>query len=154
MIIEDGALKEDFQIELLGIYPKKECLEREADLAKTSLYPKGLNGNTGKFIEITDEVRQKIKSSMENRINPFSGGDIQRKRIQDGSHNFLDKESQSKNAKKRVDNGSHHLLGGVIQKESNKKRLENGSHNFLIRKICPHCGKEIPSANFSRWHRR
>ena len=38
--IEDGALKEDFYVELLGIYPLEECLEKETELAKTTLFPK------------------------------------------------------------------------------------------------------------------
>jgi hypothetical protein len=151
-LIEDGASKDDFTVELLGVYSKEECLSRETELAKTSLFPKGLNGNAGKYIEITEEVREKIKNSMKNRINPFSGGAIQRKRIEDGTHNFLNKESQSKNAKKRVEARTHHLLGGSIQKRSNKKRLEDGTHNFLVYKTCPHCGKEMPSGNFYRWH--
>lgn len=66
-LIEDGALKEDFQIELLGTFPLKECLEREIELAKTSLFPKGLNGNAGKFIEMTKEVRQKISESLKGK---------------------------------------------------------------------------------------
>lgn len=60
-LIEDGALKEDFKTELLGVYPKKECLSRETALAKTSLFPKGLNGNAGKYVEHTDDVRKKMR---------------------------------------------------------------------------------------------
>ncbi len=59
-MIDDGAFKEDFITELLGIYPKEECLTRERELAMTSLFPKGLNGNAGKHIEMTKEVMAKI----------------------------------------------------------------------------------------------
>ena len=54
-------MKEDFKTELLGIYDKKECLERETELAMTSLFPKGLNGNAGRYVEITEEVREKMR---------------------------------------------------------------------------------------------
>lgn len=40
-LLDNGALKEDFITELVGIYPLEECLEKEAELAKTSLFPKG-----------------------------------------------------------------------------------------------------------------
>ena len=59
-MIEDGASKEDFQVELLGEYSLEECLEREKELAMTSLFPKGLNGNAGCYIEITDDVKKKM----------------------------------------------------------------------------------------------
>lgn len=62
-LIEDGAMKEDFQIELLGIYSKEECLERETRLAMTTLFPKGLNGNAGRHIEMTEEVRRKMSAA-------------------------------------------------------------------------------------------
>lgn len=62
-MIENGTSKEDFKIELLGVYLKEDCLAREAELAKTSLYPKGLNGNSGKYIEHTSEIRQKISDA-------------------------------------------------------------------------------------------
>jgi len=57
-------LKEDFQVELLGVYPLDECLEKEKELAKTSLFPKGLNGNAGIFIVQTEEVRKKISDAL------------------------------------------------------------------------------------------
>lgn len=63
-ILEDGALKEDFQVELLGVYPLEECLEKEKELAKTSLFPKGLNGNSGACIIQTEEVRKKISDAL------------------------------------------------------------------------------------------
>ena len=66
-LIEDGALKEDFQVELLGIYSKEECLLRETELAKTSLFPKGLNGNAGISVKMTKEVRQKISESLKGK---------------------------------------------------------------------------------------
>jgi hypothetical protein len=65
-LIEDGALKEDFNTELLGIYPKDECLARETELAKTSLFPKGLNGNAGKYIEFTEDTRRKMSEAAKN----------------------------------------------------------------------------------------
>jgi hypothetical protein len=67
-LIADGALKEDFQVELLGIYPLDECLEKEKKLAKTSLFPKGLNGNAGTFIVQTDEVKQQMSRSLTGRV--------------------------------------------------------------------------------------
>ena len=66
-LIADGALKEDFQIELLGTYPLEECLERETELAKTSLFPKGLNGNAGTFIVQTEETKAKISNTLKGR---------------------------------------------------------------------------------------
>ncbi len=66
-LIEDGGLKEDFQIELLGIFPKKECLDKETELAKTTLFPKGLNGNAGKYVNHTKEVCMKISSSLKRK---------------------------------------------------------------------------------------
>ena len=60
-------MKEDFQVELLGIYPLEECLEREAELAKTSLFPKGLNGNAGVFIVQTDEIKERKSNSLTGR---------------------------------------------------------------------------------------
>lgn len=63
-LIEDGALKEDFMTELLGIYPLDECRERETELAMTSLFPKGLNGNAGSMIVMTTEVRAKISNTL------------------------------------------------------------------------------------------
>lgn len=57
-------MKEDFQIELLGVYPLEECLEKEKELAKTSLFPKGLNGNAGRYIAHTEEVRKKISDAL------------------------------------------------------------------------------------------
>ena len=107
-MINDGALKEDFKTELLGVYSKDECLEREKELAKTSLFPKGLNGNAGKYIEMTDEVKEKISKAARK---------TQRKRIEEGTHNFLGKNNPSH---KRVENGTHPFLGP----ENNRKRIE------------------------------
>ena len=66
-MIEDGASKEDFQIELLGEYSLEECLEREKELAMTSLFPKGLNGNAGTFILQTEEVNEKKRRAILGR---------------------------------------------------------------------------------------
>lgn len=68
-MIEDGALKEDFQIELLGTYPLEECLEREKDLAMTSLFPKGLNGNAGSAIVQNDEIKKKNSDAHKGEKN-------------------------------------------------------------------------------------
>lgn len=66
-------MKEDFKTELLGIYPKDECLKKETELATTSLYPKGLNGNAGKHVSHTDEVNQKISDSKKGvKRTPFT----------------------------------------------------------------------------------
>lgn len=81
-------MKEDFQIELLGVYSLKECIEREAELAKTSLFPKGLNGNAGRVIEITKEVRKKMS-------------DANQKRVKNGTHHFLSGEIQRESRKAR-----------------------------------------------------
>lgn len=66
-MIEDGALKGDFQVELLGVYPLDECLEKEKKLAKTSLFPKGLNGNAGIFIVQTDEINERKRQAILGR---------------------------------------------------------------------------------------
>lgn len=66
-LIEDGASVEDFKTELLGIYPKKECLDRETELAMTSLFPKGLNGNAGTHFAITDESRAKMSAAKKGK---------------------------------------------------------------------------------------
>lgn len=138
-MIEDGALKKDFKTELLGTYPKKECLDKETELAVTSLFPKGLNGNAGRYIEQTEEVREKMSKNALKRIEEGThnllDGDIQRKsnqkRVADGTHHFLDGEFQRKSNRKRVENGTHHFLGGEIQRKSNRKRVADGTHNFL-----------------------
>ena len=62
-LIEDGALVEDFKTELLGVYPLEECQKREEELAMTSLFPKGLNGNAGSLIVMTEEVRAKLSAA-------------------------------------------------------------------------------------------
>lgn len=71
-LIEDGAMKEDFQIELLDIYSKEECLLRETELAKTSLFPKGLNGNAGRYIKMTEEVCNKISEYNKGKKRPHT----------------------------------------------------------------------------------
>lgn len=121
-LLDNGALVEDFTIELLGIYPLKECLDREAELAKTSLFPKGLNGNAGSYVVMTEEVREKISKAV-------------REKVVNGTHHFLDSEFQSKNARKnnlkRVEEGTHPFLGGEISRKTQKKRIEDGTHHFL-----------------------
>ena len=176
-MIDDGALKEDFTIELLGVYPLKECLKKEEELAKTSLYPKGLNGNAGKHIEITEEVREKMSKSNRRRVSdgthPFLGGElvkqrveegvhhllggeIQRrtneKRVKEGTHNFLNSDFQRQNNLKRVKEGTHPFLGGDIQRRTSRRRVEEGTHPSQIKIVCPYCMKEVGSSNFARWH--
>ena len=128
-------MKEDFISELVGIYPLEECLEKEKELSKTSLYPKGLNGNSGTHVVMTEEVREKISESakknnrkqVENGTHPFIGrNNPSHKRIENGTHNFLDSDTARKNNLKRVENGTHHFLGP----ETNRKRVENGTHNL------------------------
>ena len=60
-LIKDGSTKDDFKTELLGTYPKKECLEREMAFMKTSYYPNGLNGN----YVVKDYNRNKKKIELE-----------------------------------------------------------------------------------------
>ena len=174
-------MKEEFQVELLGVYPLKECIKREAELAKTSLFPKGLNGNAGRVIEITKEVRKKMSDAnqkrVENGTHHFLSGEIQRKlnrervidgshiflsgeiqrknnkeRLDNGTHPFLDSEFKRKNNKKRVENGTHHFLSGEIQRKNNKERLDNGTHPSQIKKTCPHCNIVCSLSMFARWH--
>ena len=63
-LLDNGALKEDFITELIGIYSLEECLEKEKELSKTSLYPKGLNGNVGTHVVMTEAVCKKISESV------------------------------------------------------------------------------------------
>ncbi len=68
-LIEDGALKEDFKTELLGVFPLEECKELETALAKTSLFPKGLNGNAGTMVAMTEEVRMKMSEAKKGKTS-------------------------------------------------------------------------------------
>lgn len=137
-LIEDGALKEDFTIELLGIYSLEECLSRETELAKTSLFPKGLNGNAGKCVKFTEETRQKMSNKAKERVangtHNLLSGEIQRQqnkiRVETGIHQFLKGFNTSS---QRVKDGTHHLLSGEIQRRSANERVTNGTHNFLHR---------------------
>ena len=110
-------MKEDFQIELLGVFPLEECLKREKELAMTSLFPKGINGNAGKSVVHTTEVRKKI--SLANK-----------KRLEDKTHNFCS-ENQRIYQKKRVEQGTHPFLGPGM----NRRRIEDGSLSKLSSKV-------------------
>ena len=101
-MIEDGAIKEDFQVELLGEYEKEECLKQEAELSKISLFPKGLNGNAGSAI-----------------IRTFEGSEKVRDAIIKSSHN-------------RITNGIHHFCNKEFQKEMSKRGLEKQRKNGNI----------------------
>ena len=113
-MIEDGADKEDFQVELLGTYPLEECLEKEKELAMTSLFPKGLNGNAGQCIVRTKTGDEKVKYSV-------------RQRVKNGTHNWIGSESNQK----RLDNGTHNFLNSNLQRETQENRVKNGTHPFL-----------------------
>lgn len=71
--IEDGALKDDFISELIGVYPKEECIRFETEFAKTTLFPKGLNGNAGHCIIQTDEMRKKNSEAKTGSRHPLFG---------------------------------------------------------------------------------
>lgn len=132
-------MKEDFQVELLGIYSLEECLKKEKELAKTSLFPKGLNGNAGRYIAHTEEVkgkiREKAKSRVANGTHNFLEDGYQSRSVQiaieRGLHPFLGGEIQKRISKRRIEEGTHNFLGGEVSKKSNKERIENGTHNFL-----------------------
>ena len=75
---------------------------KEAELSKISLFPKGLNGNSGSAI-----------------IRTFEGSEKVRAAIIKSSHN-------------RVKNGTHHFCNKEFQKEMSKRSLEKQRKNGNI----------------------
>jgi predicted GIY-YIG superfamily endonuclease len=64
-LLANGARKEDFQIELVFEGDMSEALQLEESLAKTSIYPNGLNGNAGLWADTTGY--KTINNGVENR---------------------------------------------------------------------------------------
>lgn len=123
-MIQDGALKEEFQVELLGRYPLEECLEKERSLAKTTLYPKGLNGNAGDAIVRTEEGDEKV------RVAVIKSVDL---RLLSGTHNFCDtdfqKEMSQRGLEKQRANGNINKWNKKGQ-DATKELVKSGMHVF------------------------
>lgn len=164
-IIENGALIEDFKTELLGIYPLEECKQRESDVAKTSLYPTGLNGNAGSCVVMTDEVRQKISKS--HMGIPLSKEHKQRIREINLGKSLSEEHKQKISVSSKGRTGP--MLGKNLSDEHKQKISKSHigksmpvEHKQKMREIvlnlpkktCPHCGKSCSPGTFGRWHRR
>lgn len=131
-LIEDGAPKDDFKTELLGIYPLDECKQREADLAKTSLYPVGLNGNSGSFVVQTEKVRQKMSEAKKG----IPCSEEAKRKISEALTNLPKSEEHKRN----MSNAHKGVLIGPMSEEHKRKISE--SH------------KGVPKGPFSEEHRR
>jgi hypothetical protein len=126
-LIEDGASKEDFQVELLGVFPLEECLEREKELAMTSLFPKGLNGNAGSAMIRTKDGQEKVTQCIKKSI---------RKRIQTGTHSFVDSNFQKRMSErsliKQRENGNIERFNQKGQ-QATHQLVKEGKHPFQDR---------------------
>lgn len=96
-------------------------------MAKTSLFPKGLNGNAGKHVVHTDEVNQKISNSKKGvKRKPFS--DEHRKKISASCKG----RSQSDEHKRKISNA---LKGRQLSEEHkikislSKSKIAYFNHN-------------------------
>jgi hypothetical protein len=56
-LLDEGSTEDDFKTELMFEGTLKDLYDMEADLS--ILYPVGLNGNKGRAIVFTDEVKRK-----------------------------------------------------------------------------------------------
>jgi hypothetical protein len=117
------------------------------------------NGMYGKTH--STETRQKISACESGERNHYYGKHLSeehRSKISNSnkgkifSPEHCQKISESKKGNdynnERIANGTHNLLGS----ESNKKRLANGTHPTQIKKICPHCGKDVVITIYGRYH--
>lgn len=59
-LLDNGADVNDFAIELIMISSPEFCCEMEMKLARTTLYPNGLNGNAGKNIRRSKEGQRVV----------------------------------------------------------------------------------------------
>lgn len=119
-LFDDGALKEDFQIELLGVYPLEECIRLESEFSKTTLFPKGLNGNAGRYIAQTDEIKKKNSEAKTGCRHPLFGK----------NHSEETKRKMSVASKGKLKSEEHNKKNSEAQKgksfsEETKKKLSD-----------------------------
>lgn len=174
-LLDEGAEVEDFNLEILGEYPEEECLVREKDLARTALYPKGLNGNAGLYIAHTgrkrsEETCRKIGESHKGKVlsaetkkrmseakkgkprPPHSEETIEKIRI-GNTGKIVSEETREKIRNAVKYNGYFSSEEGKqMARERNAKLIEEGCHPSQIHQICPHCQKSLPKSAITRWH--
>ena len=98
----------------------EECKERETALAKTSLFPKGLNGNAGTMVAMTEEVRMKISEAKKGKTHTE---ETKRKMSESkkGENNPMYGMTHTEESKQKL---SESLKGKTLSEETKRKMSE------------------------------
>ncbi len=82
-------------------------------------------------------------------LNPLSGSNNPVYRlVAEGTHHFIGGKIQGEASRRRVSEGTHNLIGS----NHNNQLLREGKHPSQMKKVCPHCKKEVNAPNYGRWH--
>lgn len=106
-LVNSGAQRKDFEIELVFEGEMSKALELEESLAKSSIYPKGLNGNAGLWADTSGYVwindGEKNKSCSPEELEEFlASGWLRGKLITDDQRSRMLSGSQKSRGKKYI----------------------------------------------------
>jgi hypothetical protein len=134
-LLTNGASPEDFTIKLLLIGPVDYVCEIEMVLAKTNLYPVGLNGNAGKNIVRTATGQKKVSQAVSaaklgKTKETEAGVASQAKKLSEQQGNNRTEKQKLWDAKKSKSNRDNGISPPKLAEGS--KKLNNGIRNIFV----------------------